>query len=126
MRVGSVATVVLACLSIGAGACANRQLTRTVSELEALALKASHQGAALCAPEELALARVHLEFARFELTQGDPSRAHRHLVVAEPNARAALRVTTSSSCAALQRATMSSSRPLAAAASRRGAVRGAP
>lgn len=113
-------------VGLATSACANRQLTRTVSELETIALRASHQGAALCAPEELALARVHLEFARFELSQGDPTRAQRHLVIAEPNARAALRVTSSPSCADTQRATMSSSRPLAAAASRRGSVRGAP
>jgi len=56
-------------------------------------------GAYYCAPRELALARAHLEFARAELTQGDPARAHDHLAEAQLNARAAERLSPRERCA---------------------------
>jgi OmpA-OmpF porin, OOP family len=56
-------------------------------------------GAYYCAPRELALARAHLEFARVELTQGDPRSAEDHLEEAELNARAAERLSPRERCA---------------------------
>jgi OmpA-OmpF porin, OOP family len=56
-------------------------------------------GAYYCAPRELALARAHLEFARVELTQGDPHGAEDHLEEAELNARAAERLSPRERCA---------------------------
>ncbi|MDQ3033778.1 MAG: OmpA family protein, partial [Myxococcota bacterium] len=51
-----------------------------------------------CAPRELATAQAHLEFADVELDQGDLGRAQEHFALAEPNARAALRMSPPERC----------------------------
>ncbi len=61
--------------------------------------QAERNGAYRCAPRELALAKAHIEFADTELAQGDPVRAEEHYTVAEPNARAAFRLSPAARCA---------------------------
>jgi OOP family OmpA-OmpF porin len=56
-------------------------------------------GGYTCAPRELALSRAHLEFARVDLAQGDPSGADEHLREAALNARAAARLSPPERCA---------------------------
>jgi outer membrane protein OmpA-like peptidoglycan-associated protein len=72
-------------------ACSNAaQLHGTLAGLKHVAAEAKRNGAERCAPRELAMAESHLHFAEIELAQGVPSAAEKHLLVAEPNARAAL------------------------------------
>jgi hypothetical protein len=81
-----------------APACAYRWIERRVDALSQVVDEATRAGAATCAPAELALSRVHLEFARSELSEGDAPRAERHLTLAEPNAQAALRLAKEQKC----------------------------
>jgi len=60
---------------------------------------AEKNGAMRCAPRELALARSHLRFASVELDQGQLSAAEAQLVIAEPNAHAALDQSPPDRCA---------------------------
>ena len=60
--------------------------------------EAERNGARACAPRELAVARAHLEFAERELMEGSPGRAQQHFDLAEPNARAALRLSPPERC----------------------------
>ncbi len=69
-----------------------RGLTTTVEDAE-------KNGAMLCAPRELAVAKSQLEFARVELDQGRASSAEAHLAKAEPNARAAIALSPPDRCA---------------------------
>jgi hypothetical protein len=85
------------CLSL-APACAYRYIERRVDALNQVVEEATRAGAATCAPVELALSRVHLEFARHELEDGDAPRAERHLTLAEPNGQAALRLAKEHKC----------------------------
>lgn len=83
-----------------AGGCAPSSVARRIASVAEITESAGRAGARRCAPEELALARVHLEFARLELDQGEPGLADRHLTLAEPNAKAALRLSAADeSCA---------------------------
>jgi len=61
--------------------------------------QAERNGAYRCAPRELGMAKAHIEFAETELTQGDPVRAEEHYSIAEPNARAAFRLSPAARCA---------------------------
>lgn len=63
-----------------------------------IAAHAEQNGAIHCAPRELALAQAHLEFATVELDQGSIARAEEHFAIAEPNARAALRMSPPERC----------------------------
>jgi hypothetical protein len=83
---------------LGISACASTALATRADALEQLVQTATRRGALHCAPQELALAKVNLEFARLELSQGDRRRADHHLTLAEPNAKAALRVASDSKC----------------------------
>jgi hypothetical protein len=87
------------CLAL-APACAYRYIGRRVDALAQVVDQATRAGAATCAPVELALSRVHLEFARHELADGDAPRAEQHLTLAEPNGQAALRLAKEHKCAA--------------------------
>jgi outer membrane protein OmpA-like peptidoglycan-associated protein len=60
--------------------------------------QAERNGAYRCAPRELATAKAHLDFADTELAQGDPFRAEEHYILAEPAARAALRLSPPERC----------------------------
>lgn len=60
--------------------------------------QADQNGAYMCAPRELAVGRSHLVFAERELEEGHLERAEDHFHVAEPNARAALRLSPPERC----------------------------
>lgn len=62
--------------------------------------RAEANGAMRCAPRQLAVARAHVEFAAIELAQGNASRAQHHFEIAEPNARAAFRLSAPARCLA--------------------------
>ena len=85
-------------LLLSIGGCAGSMVEQRMDELRSTLQEAERRGAARCAPVELALSSVHLEFARLELREGDEQRAERHLVVAEPNGKAALRRTKEGDC----------------------------
>ena len=85
--------------ALGLAACAPASIARRIENVAVISERAARQGALrCCAPEELALARVHLELARLELAQGEARQAGRHLTLAEPNAKAAVRLSEASSC----------------------------
>ncbi len=69
-----------------------------IDGLKQVAEQARANGAYRCAPQELALATAQLDFAQVELDQGDQDRAGEHLTLAEPNARAALRLSPRAEC----------------------------
>jgi hypothetical protein len=89
-----------ACL-FSLGGCASTAVVTRADELEQIVAAATQRGARECAPKELALAKVNLEFARLELSEGDRRRADHHLTLAEPNAKAALRVASDGKCKAV-------------------------
>jgi len=92
----------VALLAVGlvlAGCATGSRLSGRIDGLNDVVQQAERNGAYRCAPRELAEARSHLEFARAELNQGDAVRAAEHLEVAEPNARAALRLSPADRCA---------------------------
>ncbi|HJL20133.1 MAG TPA: OmpA family protein [Sandaracinaceae bacterium LLY-WYZ-13_1] len=61
--------------------------------------QAERNGAYRCAPRELAMAQANLDFAQTELAQGDLDRAEEHFRLAEPNGRAAFRLSPAARCA---------------------------
>ncbi len=92
------------CLLLGTtallGACQRATMVRgRIGGLRDVVEQAERNGAYHCAPRELALAKAHLDFAEDELQQGDPVRAEDHYSIAEPNARAALRLSPADRCA---------------------------
>ena len=89
-----VSTLLLLALS----GCGPSLIERRADELRSIVAEAQSRGAASCAPVELALSSVHLEFAQLELREGDEARAERHLILAEPNGKAALRRTKEGDC----------------------------
>ena len=95
-RQAAFLSAVVLCLS----ACAQaREVGAGIDGVQRRLERVLSAGAYYCAPRELALARAHLEFARVELTQGDPARAQDHLAEAELNARAAERLSPRDRCA---------------------------
>lgn len=60
--------------------------------------QAERNGAYRCAPRELALAQANLDFADTELAQGNVDRAEHHFNLAEPNGRAAFRLSPAARC----------------------------
>jgi OOP family OmpA-OmpF porin len=92
-----VGTRALACVAL-ASACAPSGVVTRADSIAQVVRSATQRGALTCAPQELALAKVNLEFARLELSQGDRERADHHLTLAEPNAKAALRVASDGKC----------------------------
>ena len=87
-----------ATLLIGQGCGAANRLQGQIDGLNAVAAQAAANGAKRCAPRELALAESHLKFAEVELAQGFPSKAETHLLIAEPNAQAALQLSPPDRC----------------------------
>lgn len=69
-----------------------------INGVREIAKEAADHGAYRCAPIELALAEANVEFAKVELDQGDQGRAREHLALAEPNAKAALRMSPKGKC----------------------------
>ncbi len=81
------------------GACSQAALLRgRISGTREIVAEAERNGARNCAPRELAMAHTHLEFAEIESIQGNPTRAQEHFDIAEPNARAAVRLTQAERC----------------------------
>jgi hypothetical protein len=70
-----------------------------ISSTEEMLHQAEQNGAYRCAPRELALGRAHAHFADLELDEGNFSRAYQEFELAEPNARAALRLSPPERCA---------------------------
>ena len=92
--------VALMTLVLSAGACSQGTVLRgRIEGIWDIVEQAERNGAYNCAPRELALAKAHLEFAETELAQGEPSRAADHYSIAEPNARAAFRLSPAARCA---------------------------
>lgn len=73
-----------------------------IDGLREITSQAAQNGAMKCAPQELALAEANLEFAELELAQGDQGRAREHLVLAESNAHAALKLSPDERCTGAQ------------------------
>jgi outer membrane protein OmpA-like peptidoglycan-associated protein len=90
--------VALACAALVAGCPAAATLRGRIRGSREIATQAEANGARNCAPRELAIAQTHLEFADVELDQGDLRRAEEHYALAEPNARAALRMSPPERC----------------------------
>jgi hypothetical protein len=85
--------------SAASGACAATSVVEARrTAIASLARTSRERGAYRCAPEELALADAHLAFAAIALRQGDLDRAREHLVLADTNARAALRLSQDAGC----------------------------
>lgn len=89
-------------LSLCCVACSQAQLRdqARLSRLEHTIEEVIADGAYVCAPRELALARANAEFARIELVQGTPQRAAEHMVEAEQNAGAARLLSPKERCQA--------------------------
>jgi len=89
--------VVCACVVLGA--CAQGAVMRgKIAGLSNVVQEAEKNGALRCAPRELALAKSHLRFATTDLDQGEMSQADAHLLIAEPNAHAARKVSIPEKC----------------------------
>ncbi|HEV8324633.1 MAG TPA: OmpA family protein [Myxococcota bacterium] len=91
-RLAAGAWVAVAAAVAGiAGCVAGDRLKAKAHVVGDLVAKARAQHAELCAPKEFAYAEAHLEFAEGELRTGDWSRANDHLLIADKNARIAVR-----------------------------------
>jgi OOP family OmpA-OmpF porin len=95
-RLASCVWLCLCWLGCARSSLLDQQIDRT----EQLVLDADANGALRCAPRQLAVARTQLEFAELERAQGFPSKAERHLVVADQHARAALLLSPPEHCRA--------------------------
>src|SRR6201999_4197381 len=79
---------------------AANMLQGRVDGLREIAAEAREKGALNCAPQELALAEANIAFAQLELDQGDEARAKEHVILAAPNANAALKISAPGHCGA--------------------------
>jgi len=86
-RAAALAALVLP----GTGCMVGSRLAAKAHVVGDLVEKARAQKAELCAPKEFAYAEAHLEFAEDELRTGDFLRANEHLLIADKNARIAVR-----------------------------------
>ncbi len=85
--------------TLALGACTQAHVIQgRIDGLKQIAEGARESGAYTCAPQELALALAEIEFAQNELDQGDQTRALQHLTLAEPNARAAVKLSPHGEC----------------------------
>lgn len=80
-------------------ACAGTKLEARVEPISDMVAMAKENGAMRCAPVELAMAESHVDFARQELSEGRYYAAREELMVAEANARVALRKSPKDKCA---------------------------
>ncbi len=83
---------------MGGGCTEAYVLQGQINGVREIAKEAAEHGAYRCAPTELALAEANVEFAKVELEQGHQARAREHLALAEPNAKAALRMSPKGKC----------------------------
>ncbi len=70
-----------------------------VDGLREIVEQSERNGAYRCAPRELAVAQANLDFAEIEMAQGNMDRAESHFALAEPNGRAAFRMSPAERCA---------------------------
>ncbi len=96
----TLACLCLATFGVSVGCSQGPVLRGQIEGLEKIAAQAERNGAARCAPRELATAKSQLEFAKLELDQGFLSRAGKHLDAAQPNAQAAYDLSPPDRCAA--------------------------
>lgn len=96
MRRGWMAVVAVSLVAAGCGR--GTLLQGRVDGIREVVEQAERNGAYRCAPRELAMAQSHLDFAETELAQGDATRAEEHFAIAEPNARAAFRLSPAARC----------------------------
>jgi outer membrane protein OmpA-like peptidoglycan-associated protein len=78
--------------------CAGVQMQQNVYQVRLIAKEARDNGAYRCAPRQLALAEVNIDFADAELGEGDYFRAREHLQIADDNAREAYRLSPRDRC----------------------------
>lgn len=97
-RVRSLA-VALVALAAGSSCAGGPVMRGRIDGLNAVLKQAEANGAARCAPRELAVAKAHVLFAQARLDQGRPSDAENHLDIAGPNAQAALAMSPAEKCA---------------------------
>ncbi len=96
---GSAASLALASV-LAVAACTQGAVVRgRIGGLSQDVDNAEKNGAMRCAPRELALAKSHLRFAAVKLDQGDLAGAEHDLIIAEPNAHAALTQSPPDRCA---------------------------
>ncbi|HEY8429074.1 MAG TPA: DUF4398 domain-containing protein, partial [Sandaracinaceae bacterium] len=95
---GALPIVLLAALALAA--CGRAATLRgRIEGLRDVIEQAERNGAYRCAPRELAEAQANLEFAETEMAQGNLDRAEHHFALAEPNGRAAFRLSPPERCA---------------------------
>ena len=92
-----LATVLAGC-SLALGCARVTDLRGRIDGLHDILEQVERNGAYDCAPRELALARAHLAFATQELAQGDVAIAEDHVIIAQPNVRAAFTLSPASRC----------------------------
>ncbi len=97
----SLGRVLVAAVSIVSllGCTKASQIQGRIDGLRDIVEQAERNGAYRCAPRELALGKAHLRFAQNELEQGNSNQALDHYAIAEPNARAAFRLSPAPRCA---------------------------
>ncbi|WP_428264365.1 OmpA family protein [Haliangium sp.] len=88
----------LALLACAAGCAAGAELDGRARAVDELVATARDRGAERCAPVELALAEAHVDFAKADLSEGDPFRAREELAIAEKNAHEAVRKSPKTLC----------------------------
>ena len=91
--------VALALVSLASGCSRAAVLQGRADGLRDIVEQAERNGAYRCAPRELAEAQANLDFAEVEIAQGNLDRAEEHLRLAEPNGRAAFRLSPAQRCA---------------------------
>lgn len=93
--------LLLVALAIVSTAGCNRAATLQgrIDGLRDVVDQAERNGAYRCAPRELAIAQANIDFAETELAQGSIQRAEHHFNLAEPNGRAAFRLSPAARCA---------------------------
>ena len=84
---------------IGAGCAETAKLRGGITTARAKVEQVERNGAYVCAPKELALAKAHLDFAELEIEQGRSSRAHEHYDVAISNLEIAEENSPADKCA---------------------------
>jgi outer membrane protein OmpA-like peptidoglycan-associated protein len=96
----TVGMILVATVGVAMSGCAETAKLRgmidvTKKQIEQL----DKNGAYVCAPKELALAKSHLRFAELEIFQGMSSRAKRHFQIAKQNADLAAKKSPPDQCA---------------------------
>ena len=85
---------------LGIGGCSRAALLQgRIDGLRDIVEQAERNGAYRCAPRELAMAQANIDFAETELAQGNLDRSEEHFRLAEPNGRAAFRLSPAERCA---------------------------